>query len=48
PGSGLGLFITKGHVEAHGGKIWLESAVGKGSKFSFSLPLEPVESMKLL
>jgi signal transduction histidine kinase len=39
-GSGLGLFITKGHVEAHGGKIWLESRVGQGSKFSFSLPAD--------
>ncbi len=39
-GSGLGLFITKGHVEAHGGRIWLESVVGSGSKFSFSLPAD--------
>jgi len=39
PGSGLGLSITKGHVEAHGGEVWLESTVGKGSKFYFSLPL---------
>ncbi len=40
PGSGLGLSITKGHIEAHGGQIWVESKVGKGSKFQFSLPLE--------
>ena len=39
-GSGLGLSITKGHVEAHGGKVWLESKTGKGSKFFFSLPLD--------
>ena len=39
-GSGLGLSIVKGHVEAHGGKVWLESAAGKGSHFFFSLPLE--------
>ncbi len=39
-GSGLGLSITKGHIEAHDGKIWLESTLGKGSKFCFSLPLD--------
>ena len=42
-GSGLGLSITRGHIEAHGGKVWLESSVGKGSKFYFSLPLDQVE-----
>lgn len=39
-GSGLGLFITKNIIEAHGGKIWLESEEGKGSTFSFSLPVK--------
>ncbi len=38
PGSGLGLFITKGHVEAHGGEIWVKSEPGLGSTFYFSLP----------
>jgi signal transduction histidine kinase len=40
-GTGLGLFICKNIVEAHGGKIWAENNKdGKGSTFSFSLPLE--------
>ena len=38
PGAGLGLYICKTIVEAHGGHIWLESTLHQGSKFSFSLP----------
>ena len=37
-GSGLGLAITKTIIEAHGGKIWVESALGTGTTFSFTLP----------
>ncbi|MGH9366692.1 MAG: ATP-binding protein [Thermoanaerobaculia bacterium] len=42
PGMGIGLSLARFLVELHGGSIWAESAVGKGSRFTFSLPVRPL------
>ena len=43
PGTGLGLYICKAIVDAHGGTITVRSAVGEGSSFAVDLPLSTAE-----
>jgi signal transduction histidine kinase len=45
-GTGLGLTICRGIIESQNGKIWIESKLGKGCKFNFTIPLKPVRQIR--
>lgn len=47
-GTGLGLYISKSIIDKLGGRIWVESEVNQGSKFYFSLPIAPQETLQNL
>ena len=41
-GTGLGLTLAKRFVELHGGRLWVESEIGKGTTFAFTMPRRPI------
>lgn len=43
PGTGLGMSLTKNLIEQHGGRVWVNSVLGEGTTFNFTLPLAPAE-----
>ena len=43
-GTGLGLTLAKRFIELHGGRIWIESEVGKGTTFTFAIPITAAAS----
>ena len=47
-GTGLGLSLVAEHVRLHGGRMWIEDAPGRGSRFVVELPLQPVDSEPLI
>ena len=48
PGAGLGLSIVQSLVEVQGGRVWVESQVGKGSTFTFTLPIAETDRQMVL
>lgn len=44
PGTGLGLYLSRAVVEAHGGRIWVDTSVSEGARLCFSLPINPEEN----